>query len=164
MSLAMYTASIAELYSSLADIAANVNYIQDELPVCDLSDAERSHIGKTCEEFEGAIYDVRKEIRNLEDKLGMHPGQPPFDPDIRNPDPQVTMGFIGDWLLTEIKAMHETVLRLQAASSVAPDHGRAYLLVGESATNILRAYANARQALDAIGAQLEQKGEHPGGP
>ena len=36
MSLAMYAASIAELYSSLADIAANVDYIQDELPACDL--------------------------------------------------------------------------------------------------------------------------------
>ena len=154
-----YTASVSELYQSLAEIAANVGFIQSELPACNLSDTQRSNIVEKCEGFVEAIYDVRKEIRNLEDKLGMHPGEPPFDPDIVNPDPLVTTGFIADWLMTEIMAMHETVVRLQEASKVSPDHGRAYLLVGESATNILRAYGNVQSVLATIKTQIQPTGK-----
>jgi hypothetical protein len=157
MSLEIYKASVAQLYASLGDIAANVAYIQDKLPDCNPPDIERSRIDQTCRDFDGAIYDVRKEIRNLEDKLGMRTGQPPFDPDIMNPDPRVTMGFISRWLWTEITAMHQTVLRLEEASKIAHGDGGAYLLVAESAVNIFHDYEKVREALDAIEAQLGPK-------
>ena len=153
-----YTAPIALLHASIADIAENISYIERELPGLKLPDSTRLHIGQTCATFQSTLYDVRTEIRNLEDKLGMHPGQPPFDPDIKNPDPRVTMGFIADWLWIDIEGMHRTVSRLEEVSKAAPDLGSAYLLVAESATNILSAHMNVKDALDMIGGQLEHEG------
>jgi len=101
---------------------------------------------------------VRKEIRNLEDKLGMHAGEEPFDPEINNPDPLVTIGFINKWLGTEIEAMHQTVLHLDGLSKDDHALGGAYLLVAESAENILTAYSNVQVSLVRIREMLAHKG------
>ena len=70
-----FRVAIGQLYSSAGEIAGNIANIRKELPSLTIPQAEKLRIGKVCEEFEGAVYDVRKEIRNLEDKLGMHPGE-----------------------------------------------------------------------------------------
>ena len=147
---------VADLHSLLEDIGANVSYIQKELPALKVSRVERKRIDESCTEFQDAIYDVGKEILNLEDKLGLHPGQEPFDPNITNPDPRVTMGFIASWLLAEIETMHQTVLRLDLAAAKAPTNGGVYLLVSESATNILRSYNKIKKILNAIHGQLDK--------
>jgi len=155
MNVQSYADQVALLYTSIFDIAGNIRFIQRELPNLKLPDSERLHIRQTFDTFQYAVFDVQKEIGNLEDKLGMRPGQPPFDPDIKNPDPRVTMGFIADWLWSEIEDMLRTVSRLDAAARVSPDLGSAYLLVGESATNILHAYMKVKDALDAIAERLQ---------
>ncbi len=153
-----FRVAIGQLYSSAGEIAGNIANIRKELPSLTIPQAEKLRIGKVCEEFEGAVYDVRKEIRNLEDKLGMHPGEEPFDPDIKNPDPRATMGFIDRWLRTEIEAMHQTVLHLDGLSKADRALGGAYLLVAESAANILNGYSTVQDALSSIRAALEVKG------
>ena len=158
MNTEAFRGPIGQLYSSLAEIAENIDYIRTELLPLNIPQGERLHIQRVCEGFKGAVYDVRKEIRNLEDKLGMHPGEDPFDPEIINPDPRVTMGFIEQWLRTEIEAMHQSVLHLDKLSKDDRALGGAYLLVGESATNILNAYSTVQESLSNIGAHLERKG------
>jgi len=153
-----YHGPVGQLYSSIAKMAGNIDYIRNELPTLIIPQAEKLRIGQICEEFEGAVYDVRKEIRNLEDKLGMHPGEAPHDPDIKNPDPAVTMGFIDRWLRSEIEAMHQTVLHLDQLSKDDRALGGAYLLVSESAANILNAYSNLQESLGKFGALLERNG------
>lgn len=149
---------ISRLYSSLAEIAGNIDYIRDELPRLAIPNVERLRVENACAKFAWTVYDVRKEIRNLEDKLGLHPGEEPFDPGIINPDPRVTMNFISDWLLTEIEAMHQTVVHLENLSKETAALGIVYILVTESATNILNAFSTVQDTLGSIGAHLERKG------
>ena len=142
--------NVSDLYSNLADIEANVRFIAEQLPTLHVTESERSSIKALCGEFESAIHDVRTEIRNLEDKLGMHPGEPPFDPDIVNPDPRVTMRFISSWTWDPIQQMNTIVQQLQSSGSDA------YLLVAESAVNVLKSFDAMREALDRIGRELIQ--------
>ena len=153
----MFAISISSLYSELADISGNIHFIEKELPSLAISRSEQLQIADLCAEFESALYDVRKEVRNLEDKLGMHPNEEPFDPDIKNPDPKVTMGFISDWLREPIGQMHENVLRLQRAAQSDAGFARAYVLVSESAVNVLNSYSAILDALGTIDATLEQR-------
>ena len=139
---------VSDLYSNLADIEANVRFVAEHLADLQIADSERSAIAELCEEFGGAIHDVRIEIRNLEDKLGMHPGEPPFDPDITNPDPRVTMRFISNWMWEPIKMMNTTIQQLQSSRS------NAYLLVAESGANVLNSFDAMRDSLDQIGREL----------
>lgn len=149
---------IKKLYASLAEIAQNVDYILINLPSLTILHTERLNIERTCEEFKSAVYDVRKEIRNLEDKLGLHPDEDPFDPGINNPDPYVTMNFIDKWLCTRIYTMHQTVQHLEKLSMDTGASNSAYVLVAESAVNILNAYSAIKESLGSIGAELDRKG------
>ena len=146
---------VSSLYASLSDVSANIHYVEKALPTISIDDSERSQIVELCDEFHSALYDVRKEVRNLEDKLGMHPGEEPFDPDIVNPDPKVTMSFIDEWMRDAIVLMHGTVKKLEALSTSKADGG-AYLLVAESAVNILGAYSAIKDALAAIESEINK--------
>jgi hypothetical protein len=152
-----YASGISALHSALSEIDGNVGFIEKELPGLKLPDAERTYIGDTCRAFKSCIYDVRSEIWNLADKLGMNPGQAPNDPDIQNPDPRVTMGFIYDWLMVEIQGLHQTVSLLEKGAKQNTDLGSAYLLVAESAVNILQAFEKIKNALATIEGQLGSK-------
>ena len=158
MNAEVFRALVAQIHSSVAEIGGNIDFVRDELPVLTIPEAEQLRIVEVCEGFEGALYEVRKEIRNLEDKLGMHAGQEPFDPDIKNPDPLVTIGFIDRWLWTEIEAMHQTVLHLDRLSKDDHALGVAYLLVAESAANVLTAYSSVQVSLSRIRDALAHKG------
>ena len=147
---------IDQLYSSIAEIAENINYIRNELPSLSISHTDQLRVDNLCEQFRSALYDVRKEIRNLEDKLGLRRSEDPFDSNINNSDPLVTMGFIERWLWTEIEVMHQSVLHLDKLSKDDHALGGAYLLVAESAANILNAYSTVRKSLGSIKASLEQ--------
>lgn len=155
---------VSSLYASLSDVSANIQYIQKALPTVSINATERSQIVDLCDEFNSALYDVRKEVRNLEDKLGLHAGEPPFDPDIVNPDPKVTMGFIERWLWEPIELMHATVMRLKIASKADPKHGVAYLLIAESAVNILNAYSAIKDALATIESGISAASPPPPAP
>lgn len=141
---------IGALYRALDDIAGNVAFVEGELPKVALRATDRAAVLDRMREFDGAIHDVRTEIRNLEDKLGLHPGEPPQDPDIANPDPRATMRLIRNWRWTEIEALDPLVRRLQATAKVDIAFGLASLLVGESATNILNAFNAVEAALAHI--------------
>lgn len=151
----LYAVPVEELYASIADISANVSFIHNELPSFKLTVPEELYINQACEEFQSAISDARKEVRNLEDKLGMHPDQPPFDPNIKNPDPRVTMGFISNWLWNEIEVVHQIVKELERLSKTKQELDAVYILVSESATNILNAYIKLKKSLDFIAEKLE---------
>jgi hypothetical protein len=152
-----YASPVSALHLALLEIEGNVDFIQENLPGLNVPDAERTYIVGTCREFKSCIFDVRSEIQNLADKLGMHPGQALNDPDIQNPDPRVTMGFIYDWLMAEVRRLHQTVSSLEKTSKQNTDLARAYLLVAESAVNILQAFQKIKNAIATIAGQLERK-------
>jgi len=146
---------LAALKAGLDEISANVEYVLEELlrirlrigvPVAD--DAEAVFI-----DFRACLYDVRPEIPNLRDKLGLGtPGQPQ-DPGIANPDPRVTAGFIRDWLHADFETLHALVQRL-AAGKDNPGTGLAWMLVAESAANMLNAFLGMVTTLEELEARI----------
>ncbi len=151
------TRPIANLYQQIHLIASNLIYIQKELSALSISADLKHDISTMCEEFQSAVYDVKTEIRNLEDKLGMHPGEEAFDPNIINPDPRVTMGFIERWIAAEIQKLDNLVRKLGMLTEQDSEaYGLVDILIRESATNIIQAYSGIKEDLKFITAQLEQ--------
>lgn len=157
--MSLFTAEVQKLYASLREMAANLQYIRRESAHLEMPAALRTEISRGCEEFESALYDVRKEVRTLEDKLGMHPGEEPFDPDVVNPDPRANLGFILRWLQTELDALHEIVTRLDSTVKDDPSLGIVCVLVTESAANVHRSYTVISDAVRAIDAALDLPGD-----
>lgn len=155
MNADLHRAQVAVLWEAAADMAANIDFIEGELPGLGLPDQERDCIAEACSCFMNELYDVRTEIRNLEDKLGLHPGEEPYDPAIVNPDPRATMGLITEALYSGIGCLHGLVSRLKDTSPETPEITLALVLVMESSTNIFRACSRVNQAFAAISAQLE---------
>ena len=102
MNATIFTEPVLTLYRSQDVITANIAYISRELPALVMGDGVRAAIAGMCNEFDSALYDVLKEIRTLEDKLGMYPREEPFDPDVVNHDPKVTLSLIESWLRREL--------------------------------------------------------------
>jgi len=156
-----YVTDIGTVHASLAEMQSNVSYMRREQAGIAISDAVRTSLKKVLDEFDGLLFDLRTEARNLEDKLGMHPGEPPNDPDIRNPDPRVTLGFLREWP-TEPFLMLDTMVReLERLAAGDRAAGSAYLLVAESAVNMLNAHEDVLEAVDRIEALLQENASRP---
>lgn len=155
MNIDIHSAQVAALWEAADDMAGNIAFIEGELPGLGLPDAERERIAEACSYFVNELYDVRTEIRNLEDKLGLHPGEEPYDPDIVNPDPRGTMELITDALMRGIECMGGLVSRLQGTPYGTPGISLALSLVMESATNIFHACSRANKAFAVIKAHLD---------
>lgn len=153
-----YNHDVAVIWTSLQEMQSNVSYMGREQAGIAMPDAVRADLAEVLGEFDNLIYDLRTEARNLEDKLGMHPGEEPNDPDIVNPDPRVTMGFLREWPLESFQMLDAVVRELEKLTESDKAAGIAYLLVAESAVNLLGAHAALQGALDRIGAILEQSG------
>jgi hypothetical protein len=129
---------IAALRRSTSLIADNLSYIQKELPTLEVPESLRDEIVSACQKFEGALWDVNAEIRNLEE----------------NADPAVTIGLIGRWMRAEIETLHQLVTELRKASAEDVSRMGLEVLVTESAANILYAYRDLCDALNSISAGL----------
>ncbi len=149
-----YDQDVRAIWQALEEIQSNVNFVRSELANVTLPDDESVSLTKMLNEFSGLLYDLRTEARNLEDKLGMHPGEPPNDPGICNPDPRATLGFLREWPRGAFISMNAVVEKLQAAMRRDPAVGLAYILVAESASNMLRAYSEILNAIERIDAIL----------
>jgi hypothetical protein len=146
------TKSIANLYRCNDTMGQNVTYVLKELLRLPLPDELRNEIETAFKKLGSALYDTRKEIRNLENNLGLHPGEEPFDEAIANPDPQVTMGLIRRWVDDQAVNLDKLVRKLWALSA---QESNKYVLVNalvtESVRNILEAQSDARRELDRLG-------------
>lgn len=150
-----YDDDVRRIHASLAEMQSNVFFMRREQAGISLPDASRAGLKKVLDEFDGLLYDLRTEARNLEDKLGMHPGEPPNDPDIRNPDPRVTMGFLREWPREPFRMLDATVRELERLVAGDMAAGSAYVLVAESAVNMLNADNELQDALVRIDARLK---------
>ncbi len=90
--LRYYEEHISKLYTATSDILSNLQYICAELPDLKTAGVTRDAILKVCGDFEWEILDIRMEIRRLEDNLGLHPGEEPFQHGMESDDPTETMG------------------------------------------------------------------------
>ncbi len=149
-----YDTDVGTVHTALAEMQSYVGYMRSEQAGIPLPDAARASLKKALDEFDGLLYDLRTEARNLEDKLGMHHGEQPNDPDILNPDPRVTMGFLREWSREPFQMLDAVVRELDRPSEGDMAAGSAYILVAESAVNMLTANNALLEALERIEAGL----------
>jgi len=144
---------VSSLYRLLEEISGQIAFIRRELPSLEMSKQIRPAISGMCEDFDSTLYDVRKEVRTLEDKLGMQPGEEPFDPDV-NPDPRATLSLIRSWLRTELESLNRIVTKLQTREERGSATGAVFILVAESGAGILRAFGSIENILAFIESKL----------
>jgi hypothetical protein len=124
----------------------NVMYIQKELPTLDLADAQRSAIVQICSTLVGTKHDVVSELFDLQDIQGVAaPGV------IRQRIERIVRMVIED-----LTSLHEVVQSLESATANDRRAGLAYVLVAESATNMLRSFATMRDAVDSYVAEIDK--------
>ncbi len=149
-----YEEQIHRLYAAINQILSNLLYIRDELPKVNTEADTRDAIRKMCDDFEWEILDIRMEVRRLEDNLGLHPGEAPFEHGMESDDPKETMGFIHDWLAAQLAAMHKLACSVHARAEQHPDAALVSILVAESARNIIHQAIEIQDALDGIAATV----------
>jgi len=141
---------IARVYRLLGTITANIAFVRGEIPSLEMPGGLGTEITTLCDEFDSALYDIRKEVRVLEDKLGMHPGEEPFDPEVVNTDPSATVSLILGWLRQQTEDLDATVMKVQRLADREPGLGAVEVLLNESGADILSAAHAIRDVLRSI--------------
>ncbi|MGH8616918.1 MAG: hypothetical protein ACREUW_04455 [Burkholderiales bacterium] len=146
---------LALLKAGLDEISANVEYVLEELPRIrtSIGGPVADDAGKVFTDFRGCVYDVRSAIIDLWDELGLGVPGHPSDPGIANPDPRLGLGFIRDALHAEFEKLHALVQRLDAGKGDL-GVGLAYMLVAESAANMLKAFLGIVTTLEELEARV----------
>jgi hypothetical protein len=142
------------------ELGSNASYMRGELENLGCSSDRNARIEHLCGELDGLAYDLRTEVYNLQDKLGLRPGEEPWDPDIANPDPRVTLDFFRDWPRAVFEEMHDLVQTLKEDSE---NEGGTlpFILVAESGANMLNAHKDVLDAIDRIEALLQENASRP---
>ncbi len=121
------------------EMRANASYIEENIRTMEVSAEHRAAILTLCSALDWTEHDVRSELDEL---LELGSAAPP----------EIIQGRIKRivrWLSEDLPAIHEIVQALHVANSQDPKNGLAYLLVAESATNILHAFNGARDSAQA---------------
>jgi hypothetical protein len=142
------------------ELGSNASYMRGELENLGCSSDRKARIEHLCVELEGLAYDLRAEVYNLQDKLGLRPGEEPWDPDIANPDPRVTLGFFRDWPGAVFEEMNDLV---QTLNKDGEKEGSSlhFMLVAESGANMLNAHKDVLDAIERIEALLQENASRP---
>jgi hypothetical protein len=122
----------------------NIMYIQKELPTLDLAEAQRSAIVQICSTLVGTKHDVVSELFDLQDIEGA------AESDVI----QKRIERIVQMVIEDLTQLHEVVQSLETAIASDRRVGLAYLLVAESAANMLRSYVEMRDAADRYGKEI----------
>lgn len=152
---------IAKVYRLLGTIAKNIALVRGEIPSLAIPGGLGLEIATLCDEFDSALYDIRKEVRVLEDKLGIHPGEEPFDPEVMNADPGATISLIMGWLQQATEDLDAAVMKVQGLTEHVPGLGAVEVLLEESGANILGASHAIRDELRLLSAGRDRT---PGRP
>lgn len=114
----------------------NAMYIQKELANVRMSDELRQRTEKLCSVLIGTKHDLVTEIFELDEKLGSGAG---------NEEVLRRINRMVQWAGEDTLKMHEIVMALDAELERGVMDGGAYLLVSESAVNILRPLHEMRE-------------------
>ena len=117
---------------------SNAAYIQRELPGLELSAALRAPVESICSRLVGTKHDILTELHELQGTAG----------GCENPSEIVQIVTkILQWIQQDISELHEVVIALEKASEHDQGVTLAYLLVAESAVNIIEASGRLHEAL-----------------
>ncbi len=122
----------------------SATYIQRELPNVQMDDSIRATTEELCSALVGTKHDMFTEAFELDELLAAEASES---------DILVRVNRIVQWLWQDVERMHQLVTALESASKRDPAFGLAYLLIAESATNILQAFNRTRAAADQLKSQ-----------
>lgn len=148
--MSVFDGEIPKLVGAVQQVAENIAYIQRELPRLEMPDEIRTDLTGVCDQFEWALIDTRNEIQNLADDLRSRSDEVRPDPKAEIPNENASVAFISYGLRDAIAELHEIVTRLHHDSESDMKMGVVYLLISESATNILKSFSIIRESLNRI--------------
>ncbi|OAI43203.1 hypothetical protein AYO41_02545 [Verrucomicrobia bacterium SCGC AG-212-E04] len=116
-------------------------YIERELPNVHMDDASRTSATELCSHLIGTKHDIIHELSELDDLLKNG-----------GTDERIlsAVALIIQWLSDDVSRIDQLVTCLDAAGNRDPRCGSAYILVAESAVNILIPYKRAKVAADLL--------------
>jgi hypothetical protein len=117
----------------------NATYIQRELPTLDLPEQINAKIKTMCDSLIDTKHDVMTELFELADETQTDASKVPGK-----------VQRIVQWLSEPIGEMHQLVIDLQASPETNSRLFTTFLLVTESATNILNAFNAVSMAADTF--------------
>lgn len=118
------------------------DYIQAELPNVQIDKALQSLTKTVCSALIGTKHDVISELFEIDDLLS--PGG------ASSSEIASRLDRIIRWLWEDVSGMHKLVMALDSAKKRNPAFALAYVLVAESATNVLNAFNRTRAAADFL--------------
>ncbi len=120
---------------------SNATYIQTELPSLTLPKEAKDQITTLCDSLIGTKHDVVSELFELSEVSESSNSPAEIKKRVK---------MIIQWLWETIMEVHQVVQSLQTAAGADPQFSIGWLLVSESATNILHPFNRAAEAADAL--------------
>jgi hypothetical protein len=128
----------AKAHACAMQMLENAAYIEQELPKIEITEEGRRQILEVCSALVGTKHDVITELSDLAD-LDLWPGADEIQNRVKR---------IMGWSAEELPKLHGLVQTLQVGSSQDRGSGLAFLLVAESATNVLKAFSEMSDAAE----------------
>ncbi len=125
----------------------SANYIQGELDNVRMNDTLRAQTEQVCTALVGTKHDIISELLELDEFLGSETSVSLICSRVNR---------IVQWFRDDITRMHQLVLALKSASKQDPACRGAYILVAESATNVLNAFNRTKTATDSLRAEADE--------
>jgi hypothetical protein len=141
MSQSAIDAVLTEAHSCAWVMLESATFIQRELANVQMNDALRAQTEQVCTALVGSEHDITSEVFGLVELLGSKASASVISSRVNR---------IMQWLRDDITQMHQLVKALEFAMEQDPACGSAYILVSESATNILNAFIRTRAAADSL--------------
>jgi hypothetical protein len=124
-------------------------YIRKELANVQMDAALKSEAESVCDDYIATKHDVIHELHELDDLVRDH-----CAPDIV----EKRMNRIVEWLTDTVRKAHPLVKALEVNSELPKvDEGGGYLLVAESAANVLTAMLDVQQKQDVYAAATRER-------
>jgi response regulator of citrate/malate metabolism len=144
MTTAEIQTAMAECRNCAMVMLENASFIQTELSNVHLDADLVTRTEQVCSGLIGTKHDVISDLFELDDKLQAADIAQAHDLAAS------TLERLVAWMAEDMVKMHDLVVALEAASKREPKSGSAFMLVLESATNILNAFNRVRAAVEAI--------------
>lgn len=136
MATSQLQAFLSTAATAAHDMLANATYVQGELPMLGLAESLRTPIAAACSALIGTKHDVVSELAELRDLA-----EPATSTLV-----QRRVERIARWLAEDLPQLHAVVESLDAARGSDAIAATVYVLVAESAANVLRAVGKAATA------------------
>ena len=130
------------------EMASNAGYIEKELPGLELSEERKEEIRQVCSDLVGTRWDIGSELSDL-----LNAAESGDRKRCRG-----QAGTIVRWLGQELPALDALVKSLESAKEVEPGAGSGFVLIAESAANIVHSFLEVSQTADDYREALERGG------